>query len=73
MDITDEEVIGKLTSGGIPIERWISLNSHLVGYFDEAGCLVGRIVEDNALAAATSELLRKRGQIRTGYEIVPKT
>lgn len=62
MKIKDEDVIQVLTGDGIPLERWLSLGSHLVGYFDGAGRLMAHIIENDALAAAASEMLRKRGQ-----------
>jgi hypothetical protein len=62
MRLNDENVIQALTGDGIPLDRWLSLGSHLVGYRDETGRLMAHIIEDDALAAAASELLRKRGQ-----------
>ncbi|KVD02199.1 hypothetical protein [Burkholderia ubonensis] len=62
MGIKDEDIIQTLTGGGIALDRWFSLDSHLVGYFDDTGRLMAKIIEDDALAAAASEMLRKRGQ-----------
>jgi len=66
MKLNDENVIQALTGDGIPLDRWFSLGSHLVGYLDETGRLMAHIIEDDALAAAASELLRKRGQTYQG-------
>lgn len=62
MKIKDEDVIQALTGDGIPLEHWLSLGSHLVGYLDETGRLMAHIIENDALAAATSKMLQKRGQ-----------
>ncbi|VWD00081.1 hypothetical protein [Burkholderia contaminans] len=63
MGIKDEDIIQILTGEGIALDRWFALDSHLVGYFDDTGRLMAKIIEDDALAAATSKMLRKRGQI----------
>jgi hypothetical protein len=59
----DEDVVSALAQSGIPVDRWLALGSHLVGYFDETGRLMAEIFEDDALASAASKLLQKRGQI----------
>jgi hypothetical protein len=61
--IKDEDVIQALTVNGTTLDRWLSLGSHLVGYLDESGGLMARIIEDEALAVAASKMLQKRGQI----------
>ncbi|KVM99934.1 hypothetical protein WT67_29540 [Burkholderia stagnalis] len=63
MRLKNEDVVQALTGGGISLDRWVSLGDHLVGYFDDAGRLMARIIEDDALALAASDLLRERGQI----------
>lgn len=63
MKIKDEDVIKALTANSITLDRWLSLGSHLVGYLDESGSLIARIIEDDALAVAASTMLQKRGQI----------
>ncbi|GGY19095.1 hypothetical protein GJV26_00640 [Massilia dura] len=62
MKINDEDVIQALTQKGIPLSSWLALGSHLVGYIDESGRLMAQVFEDDALAAAASKLLQKRGQ-----------
>ena len=63
MSITDEDVIRALTRGGIALERWRLVNGQVIGYVDDKGALMGRIIEDEALTAATSRLLQERGQV----------
>ena len=63
MKITDDDVVESLTSDGISLDRWAALGSHLVGYVDERGQLMARIIEDDALAAAASDFLCRRGQV----------
>lgn len=63
MKIKDEDVIQALTGEGIPLDRWLSLGTHLVGYLDETGRLMAHIIEDDALVAAASKMLQKRGQM----------
>ncbi|MGN5355028.1 hypothetical protein ACQ4P5_23920 [Ralstonia sp. L16] len=67
--IRDEDVIEALTGDGIAIERWLSLDDYLVGFYDEKGVLFAHIIEDDALSAAASKMLRKRGQV---LEIEPR-
>lgn len=62
MKIKTEDVVQALTGEGVPLDRWISLGSHLVGYRDETGRLMAHIIENDALAAAASKMLQKRGQ-----------
>lgn len=61
--INDEDVIHAMTKCGVPIDRWLALGNHLVGYIDETGRLMAQLFEDDALAAAASALLKRRGQV----------
>jgi hypothetical protein len=63
MKIKDEDVTQVLTQNGIPLDRWLALRNHLVGYFDGTGRLMACVIEDDALAKAASKMLQKRGQI----------
>ena len=63
MKIKDKDVIQALTQDGIPLDRWLAVGSHLVGYFDERGRLMFQVFEDDALSSAASKMLQKRGQI----------
>jgi hypothetical protein len=53
-----------LTQDGISLDRWLAVDSHLVGYFDEMGRLMLHVFEDEALSSAAAKMLRKRGQIQ---------
>ena len=64
MKIRDEDVLEVLTGDGIALDRWFALGSHLVGYVDDSGRLMAKIVEDDALAAAAVKFMRARGQVR---------
>ncbi|RYH29281.1 MAG: hypothetical protein EON54_22645 [Alcaligenaceae bacterium] len=63
MKITDDDVVESLASDGISLDAWVALDSHLVGYVNERGQLMAKIIEDDALAAAASAFLRRRGQV----------
>jgi hypothetical protein len=63
MGLKDKDVIEALTGDGVSLDRWLALDNHLVGYFDETGRLMTEIIDNDALAAAASKLLQKRGQI----------
>ncbi|MGF6350847.1 hypothetical protein [Variovorax sp. W2I14] len=63
MKITDDNLVESLMSDGVSLDRWVALGSHLVGYVDERGQLMAKIIEDDALAAAASAFLRRRGQV----------
>jgi hypothetical protein len=62
--IKDKDVIQALTQYGISLDRWLAVDSHLVGYFDEMGRLMLQVFEDDALSSAAAKMLRKRGQIQ---------
>lgn len=63
MAIKDDDVIRALTGAGVPLDRWLALGSHLTGYFDESGRLMGHIIEDDELSTAAVKFLLKRGQV----------
>ena len=69
MKITEDDVIESLTSDGISLDQWVALGSHLVGYVNEHGQLMAMIIEDDALAAAASAFLRRRGQVHTAPQL----
>ena len=64
MKIKDKDVIQALTQDDISLDRWLAVDSHLVGYFDEMGRLMLQVFEDDALSLAAAKMLRKRGQIQ---------
>lgn len=66
MKIRDEDVIQTLTAEGVPLDRWLAIGKHLVGYIDESGRLMMQVYENDAFSAAASKLLQKRGQIHEG-------
>lgn len=63
MKISDDDVVESLTSDGVSLDQWVALGSHLVGYVNERGQLMAQIIEDDALSAAASAFLRRRGQV----------
>jgi len=68
MKIKDKDVIQALTQDGISLDRWLAVDSHLVGYFDEMGRLMLQVLEDDVLSSAAAKMLRKRGQIQENTE-----
>ena len=63
MKIRDEDIAEALTGDGVSLDRWFAPGDHLVGHFDEAGRLMAKIMENDALAASAAKFLRKRGQV----------
>ena len=68
MKIKDKDVIQALTQDGISLDRWLAVDSHVVGYFDEMGRLMLQVLEDDVLSSAAAKMLRKRGQIQENTE-----
>lgn len=54
MKIKDKDVIQALTQDGISLDRWLAVDSHLVGYFDEMGRLMLQVLEDDVLSSAAA-------------------
>jgi Icc-related predicted phosphoesterase len=67
--IKDDDVIQALTQDGISLDRWLAIDVHLVGYFDETGRLMLQIFEDDALSSSASKMLQKRGQIHENSRV----
>lgn len=64
MTYTDDQVIAALEAGGTPWRRFFALTDHLVGFENENGQLMARVIEEDALAQATCAFLARNGLVR---------
>jgi hypothetical protein len=59
--ISDEEVIAALTANGRTVDDYFILDGLLPGFATEKWSQVALLIEDDALAAACVQFLRRRG------------